>query len=98
MSFGNLMLNHANIDLAVEDLYAQSNKMFQALNECEQAVGALLNAQEGAIKDAAQGFINVVNAQNQEMVNDIGQAAVALETMHGLIRDADIKGGQGMNS
>ena len=91
-----IKLNHANIDEAADALSQAGSGMHNQMEECLRAVQTAEHQLQGDLATAAHEFYAALAASDAAMTDDIIKGADVLRTMHGLLRDADIKGGQGI--
>ncbi len=91
-----IMLNHASIDEAADALTQAGSGMHSQMEECLRAVQTAEQQLKGDLATAAHEFYTALANSDTAMTDDIIKGAEVLRTMHGLLRDADIKGGQGI--
>ncbi|MFC8448887.1 hypothetical protein [Kitasatospora sp. NPDC057223] len=91
-----IKLNHANIDEAADALTQASSGMHSRMEDCLRAVQTAEHQLQGDLATAAHEFYTALANSDAAMTDDIAKGAEVLRTMHGLLRDADAKGGQGI--
>ncbi|MFG2910192.1 hypothetical protein ACGF13_34710 [Kitasatospora sp. NPDC048286] len=92
----NILLNHANIDQAADDMEMASRAMAEAMTNCMTAIKNNQEHLSGSLAQAADAFNAVLSANNADMNTEIAAGVEALRTMHGLLRDADKRAAAGI--
>ncbi|MFD7450588.1 hypothetical protein [Kitasatospora sp. NPDC059827] len=92
----NILLNHANIDQAADDMEQASRAMAEAMTNCMAAIKSNQEHLSGSLAQAADAFNAVLSANNADMNTEIAAGVEALRTMHGLLRDADRRAAGGI--
>ncbi|MFJ9608051.1 hypothetical protein ACIRS1_17080 [Kitasatospora sp. NPDC101176] len=91
-----IALHHANIDEAADALQQASDGMHAAMKDCMTAIRTAQAQLSGDLATAADTFYNSLSDRDSDMVNEIKDGVGTLRLMHGLLRDADRRAGQGV--